>query len=1333
MNPVYVGCSKVTSANDTDFVIVVTPSSNYGNWTMDWGDGQMSSGASLNPPAFITHSYISVSGGVFADTFNFTFTSGGCTIDGIVISGYPVTANISVPGGLTQLTCAPGILTFINNSNGASGLPVMPGTVFTWDWGDGSPLEVFDETQTGDSIQHTYQRNTVNCVTQVDLTANNACNLSPSVNSQSPVLIYDIDDAAIAASATVLCYPDTVVNFANGSNFNCYAQGNTDQRYEWWNFGDYWGKGYDSIVNWRPSGAPLGTPAPNPIPIAFPGIGTYTVTMIDSNMCGQDPATIIIEIVPPPTADIGISDDTVCAGETVVFQNLSTGGADQFSWDFDKGAGFQATGGGNQNQVYNTPGSYTITLAIGISGSNCLDSVSIDLEVLPSPTAVITLDNQNDCDSLDVTFGENSTGTGTLVTWTWDFGNGQTSMTQNPGLQHYGMPGNYNAKLTVVNNFMCADSTVEVINVYQTPVPLFTPTNVCENEVAQFMDLSTHAVGDPIISWNWDFGDSSPNDMNQNPTHVYTNAGTYTLTLDIATANCLASDTTTIIVEQLPVAGFNADITAGCSPLTVNFTNTSSGNAAGFLWDFGDGDTTSQANPAHTFLNNSGADTTYTVRLIAFTAFGCSDTAYQTIDVYPNPTALFIDSSALIKCSPAVMRFINLSSNGAISYLWDFDGGNTSTGTNPLATFVNDSTIIDTVTVTLIAYSANNCTDTTSMDYIIFPRPSGLPNVIDTGCSPLAVSFPPTTGAVFYNWDFGDGFTTSGPTPSHTYGLPITNTTTYNVRLISTSAAGCKDTSFGNIVVHPQPVSHFLSSQNFGCQPLDVSFAAQSLRTDTYHWNFDDGITTDTTDSLISHTFLNPSDSSRSFQVQLVSETQFGCTDTAVNTIMVHPAVVASYTHDTVGCAPFSVVFTNNSSPAATVFNWDFGNGNTSSMREPANAYLNNTMLPDTFTVMLYANSVNNCADTATSTVVVYPSPNASINVNPTTKTYPDTVFNILNGNTNWSYFWELGNGSTTTDVIPGETAYTGWGDFTVKLKAMNAICEDSAQVELQILPPIPIVAFDSPAVGCAPLTVQFYNRSKYGHSFQWRFTHSTNLTSQSSIDENPVVTFTEPGEYNVTLKVTGEGGTDELTETDNYIQVYESPTASFIVRPVQVYVPNDPVICTNTSRGDGLSYHWDFGDGNFSNAVNPEHYYLNPGTYTISLRVNNERCEDFYESPTIIDAIPSGGVSAPNAFTPNTNGDPSPRGNGGATRSELFGTTNDAFWPVITGELKQYEFIVFNKWGEMLFRTEDREMGWTGYYRRELCQQDVYVYKVKAQTVDNKQIVLVGDITLLR
>lgn len=1330
-NPVYIGCSHVTSVNDTDFVIVITPSNNFGAWTMTWGDGTTSSGTSLIPPANINHTYISRSGGVYADTFNFTFVSGTCTIPGIVISGYPVTANIEVPGGLTQLSCAPGTLDFINNSNGASGLPIMPGTTFSWEWGDGSPVQVEPYTNAGDTVSHTYQRNTVNCVTQVDLTATNACNLSPSVNSQSPVLIYDLDDAAIAASATILCYPDTVVNFANGSNFNCYAQGNTDQRYEWWNFGDYWGKGYDSIVNWRPSGPPLGTPAPNPIPIAFPGIGTYTVNMIDSNFCGQDPAAIQIQIVAPPTADV-VSDDTICSGETVTFQNLSSVGANVFAWDFDDGNGFQNLGGGNQNYTFNIPGTYVVRLAVGIAGANCQDTASWTIVVLPSPVANIGLDNQSGCDSLTVNFTDSSQGT--IVTWAWDFDNGQTSNSPTPPQQFYGFPANFTVGLTVTNNFGCSDQDQAVINVYQTPIPDFTPNSVCVNALAQFNDSSLSASGDPIISWAWDFGDGSGTSTIQNPTYTYTTAGTYNVILSVATANCAATDTISVVAEELPTSVFSVDTTQGCSPLTVNFTNNSSANSARYFWIFGDGDTTSQVSPSHTYNNNFGFDTTYRARLIAYTNFGCADTSLQPIIVYPNPVAAFTDSSLPVNCSPAIVAFRNFSSNGATSFLWDFGAGKTSTLVNPRDTFVNNSNFLQTKTITLVAYSVNGCTDTTSGTILVFPKPAGLPDTVDSGCAPLTVQFPAVTNAVSYLWDFGDlSPLDTNSAPSHTYFLPDSN---IRVQLITQSAAGCRDTSYSTVKVYPNPNAQFSIGITAACAPVLVNFTNLSAGGTNFHWDFRDGSTLDTTFVNVSHVYQNTGTSTLNYQVQLTAENQFGCTSIDSMPFAVYPEVAADFTHDSVGCSPLGVLFTNTSSSGASDFGWIFSDGVTSSQQNPARTFINSGIAPDTIDVQMIASSPppQNCLDTAYSRVIVFPSPNANFSVNPpsNTLTYPDTVFTINNLDLNWRALWDWGDGTSSDDSIPGTKAYSGWGNWTIKLVTYNAFCRDSAEDVVTILPPLPLAEFGDSTEGCEDLFVTFENRSKYATDYKWTFTHATTNAKQSSVEKNPEVAFTDPGTYNILLEVRGEGG-DAQKFKAGYITVYEQPRAIFTFAPEEVYIPNEAVVFFNNSRGDNLTYSWNFGDGNTSNQENPEHYYQAEGEYLVTLVATNSFCADTFVSFTPVEALASGDLQTPNAFTPNTGGDPGVDGGYDFSRGGLNVFDNDVFLPKITGEVKKYEFMIFNKWGELLFRTTKPTVGWTGWYRNQLCQQDVYVYKVNATMIDNSEKILVGDLTLLR
>ncbi|MFB0924482.1 MAG: hypothetical protein QMB65_04250, partial [Vicingaceae bacterium] len=295
-NPQWVSCFGA------DFNLSVIPDINIGNYSIDWGDGSpLSSGNGWLANTAIQHNYTAT-----VSNYNVVITLPDvpCVINGVVIMEEPSNASIQIPfGGLTSV-CAPGNLDFINSST-----DVSVNTVFTWDFGDGSPIQVFDNTNAGDTITHVYQQGTVNCVTDVILTAENVCNTLQGGNSTAtfgPIRIWDIDDAAINASATLLCYPDTTVTLQNTTNRNCEAQGNIAQRYEYWNLGDYWGLGYDSIIDWTP------WPPTLPLTMEYPGIGTYNATLIDSSFCGLDAATITIQIVPPPSAALTISKDTIC-------------------------------------------------------------------------------------------------------------------------------------------------------------------------------------------------------------------------------------------------------------------------------------------------------------------------------------------------------------------------------------------------------------------------------------------------------------------------------------------------------------------------------------------------------------------------------------------------------------------------------------------------------------------------------------------------------------------------------------------------------------------------------------------------------------------------------------------------------------------------------------------------------------------------------------------------------------------------------------------------------------------------------------------------------------
>ena len=1182
-NPVWISC---TGGNYTLFI---QSNTTFGAFSIDWGDGSpVTNGASLVPPAFVSHTYTAA-----VANYTLTFTELGgtnCVITGTVVMEEPVNASIQIPiGGVTQI-CAPGDMLFTNSST-----DVSSNTTFTWDFGDGSPIQTFGDTNAGQTVTHTYLQGTVNCVTQVTLTAENFCSFgNPTVASFNPIQIFDIDDAQITASNTLLCYPDTVVHFDNTTNRNCVPQGNVAQRYEYWNFGNYWGTGSDSIINWQP----FDPPTRPGYDIAFPGLGTYTIMMIDSNQCGQDTAYSTIVITNPPVAGISASDDTICAGDQVTFMNLTTGGANQYLWDFDLGNGFQNLNGNNKTRTYNNPGTYTITLVTNITGgtASCTDTAEVTIEVLPSPTAGINVSNASDCDTLDVTFTDASF---LANTYFWDFGNGDTSSLQNPPAQTYTAPGNYTVTLQVSGNNGCLNSTSTTVTVYQSPVVGITANNVCEDVLASFVDASTSAAGDPIVSWNWDFGDMTAGSTAQNPNHVYVDSGSYTVTLQVNTANCFGIDSLPVTVESRPTAAFTQDTISGCTPLVVSFNNTSTG-ANNYIWDFGDGNTSFAVNPTHTFVNNSVSDTTFTVSLIAQTAFGCSDTVTSTVTVFFKPIASFtVDDS--VGCGPMPVAFTN-TSIGATSLIWDFGDTTGSSLANPTHTYQN-TTLFNTIyTPSLIITGANGCIDTTSSTIQVFPQPifdfTPLP---DSGCSPLSVSFVSQTAtvAVGFQWDFGDGTTSNGINPTHLFVNNTTNNQSFNVQLITTSSANCFDTANTTILVHPNPVADFTAVPDTGCEPLTVNLTNNSTGAVNFNWDFGDGSTSDTTILNFTHTYENAGTTPVDNTLELIVETADGCFDTTSTLIHVYPRITADFTSDTIGCHPFSVAFTDLSTGVDSYF-WDFGDGDTAQSAAPTHVFTNTTNADVTYTVQLVTTSIFGCTDTLIQDIIVHPKPLAAFTPSDTVGCHPLAVNFQNNTNLAVNYIWDFGDGDTSMATganIPHTYQNLGsapvFNTMTLIVESVNG-CRDTADQVIETYPVVISGYIPSDTVGCHPLTLSFTDTTTNAVVYAWDFGDGDTSSAAS-----PTHTFTNTTNvdviYPVQLIVTStEGCTDTFTLN---VRVHPKPLAAF--------TPSDTVGChplainfqNNTNLA--VNYIWDFGDGDTSMATgaNIGHTYTNFGS----------------------------------------------------------------------------------------------------------------------------------------
>jgi gliding motility-associated-like protein len=1195
--PEFYGFFGVPSANPSwfscsgnNYTLNLQSPDNIGPYTVDWGDGSpITSGAALNPPGSVSHFY---SATIDTYTITFTETSTGCVVTGTLVMEEATSASIQIPmGGLTQ-ACAPQDMEFTNSSTNVS-----PNTVFEWDFGDGSPNETYDYTNWNQTITHTYQENTVDCETVVTLTAGNQCNSIQGGNSTAtfnPIRIWDYDDAGITPSDYVLCWPENTVTYLNTTEMNCFFQGNIAQRYEYWNLGDYWGTGTDSIIGWTP------WPPTFPQTVSYPGIGNYTVMLLDSNFCGIDTAFVTISIVPPPTAGITADKDTICAGETVTFFNTSSPEANAWLINFGTGAGWQGTTSLSGTHTFNTPGDYEIALVAYVSGAGatCTDTAYVYVHVQPGPLASFSLSDDEACDSLTLSVTESSV---SAISWNWNMGNGNTYTIQSPPDQTYLTPGIHPITLMVEAANGCIDQTQQQVQVNPSPIADFSALDVCLGDTAQFIDQSTTSFGQPLVSWSWDFGDGTTDNL-QNPVHYYGSGGFYDVLFEVSTANCSDDTLIQINVENPPTSAFTADVVEGCSPLAVSFTNASSG-AVSYLWNFGDGNISTDTNAVHVFSNTTINSVVYSVELTSVNAFGCSNTTSMDVTVYGQTVAAFT-SNASPACAPYEVQFNNTSS-GASGFEWNFgDGSPVTNAISPSHLFSNNTDFIQYYETMLVAFSSNGCHDTTYQTITSYPDPDFTFNIsAQSGCTPLTVNFPTIAGAVTYQWNFGDGVTASGAAPSHIYQNLSDTTQTYQVRLIASNPFGCVDTSYSTVSVFPKPIAQFTAAPNTGCSPLEVQIENSSTLAFESRWIYGTGDTLFINDAIHSYTYYNTGATALNRTIRLRVTTENGCRATATAPVTIYPEVSASFTNLTQGCSPLSVPF-DNTSVGGTDFIWAFGDGTVSFDEEPVKVFNNSTSSTLTMNVQMIASNSFGCRDTAYSTVQVFPRPIAQFTAFPSTGCSPmDVTLNntsILAANSQWIY----GTGDTSIVNMPSHTfTYVNDGNspdaYNLRLIVTSAEgCVSSFTQPINVYPEVH-TQFSMNEEGCSPLLVQFENMTTGANSHLWSFGDGfMDVTSEpdhtyfnpSLMDSLFIVQLTSTSIY---------GCTDTYEDT---VLVHPRPIADFAVNMTQGCSPFT-VNITDFSQ-IGVEYIWTYGDGTMSDtsATSHDHTYVSSSNMPLEL-----------------------------------------------------------------------------------------------------------------------------------
>lgn len=822
--------------------------------TYSWNFGDGSSASTQQSPS---HTYNTP--GTYTVTLNAAL--GTCT-DADSIVNY-ITVNPAPTAAFSASNvCLGDPMSFTNSSSGA--------TSYSWNFGDAS-------TSSASNPTHTYA--TANTFTVTLIASNGTCTdtvvQSVTVNNAPQV-------SFTTTGATTGCGSLTVnfVNNTTGGGGNNYT----------WNFGD--GSATSSQQN------PVYT---------YTTPGTYTVTLAASLGSCSDIDSIVgyITVNPSPTA--AFTSANVCLGDVMNFTNTSSG-ATSYSWDFGDGTGTSAVA--NPSYTYATANTFTVTLIA--SDGTCSDTVTQNVVVNNSPQVSFTTTGPTSgCGSLTVDFVNNTTGGGGN-NYTWDFGDGSATSSQQSPTYTYTTPGTYTVTLAAsLGSCSDIDSIVGYITVNPAPAAGFTANNVCLGDVMNFSNNSTGAS-----SYAWDFGDGIGTSSASNPAYTYTSANTFTVTLIASDGTCNDTITQNVVVNNAPQVSFtSAGATTGCGTLTVNFiNNTTGGGGNSYTWDFGDGSaTSSQQNPTYTYTTPG----TYTVTLTA--AIGtCTDvdSIVNYITVTPGPVAGFTAGSV---CLGETVHFVN-TSTGATSYLWDFGDG---TGTSSLQNPTHVYTTGNTFTITLIS-ADGACADTFTQTVTVNPAP----NVIfsanaNSACDSLTVTFTNnTTGAASYSWDFGDGFTSTDVNPVHTFNVPGVYSVTLNGILGQCISS---QTSVNMISVYETPHATVGASQTVLCPNDCINFTSVSTGTpNQWAWNFPGaGTSISSSENPQNICYATPG----TYNVQLTvsndhcSSTQLLSGFITVNTCTT--PVAGFFSNDTLLCKGSCINFTSTSQNASS-YQWSF-------------------------------------------------------------------------------------------------------------------------------------------------------------------------------------------------------------------------------------------------------------------------------------------------------------------------------------------------------------------------------------------------------------------------
>lgn len=949
---------------------------------------------------------------------------------------------------------------------------------------------------------------------------------------------------------------------------------------------------------------------------AYSGTGpvqyTVSLTITAANGCSNTVTkTNYIKIHNPKPAFTAPA--SACVNTPVNFTNSSTGNTN-VSWNFGDGLG--VSGAVNPTYTYTFAGTFTVILTASQGACHATTSKTITIHPLPNP--IINQSPKNPCPAPQtITFST----TPAMSSYSWTFQNTTGMQTSNGSApsQTYTQNGLFPFEVKITDGNGCVNTKKDAVNL----IPLYIDSKVnghptdsgCAPFTALFRTALWEDVGynkpypHSIKTVLWKFGDGGTSTALY-PSHIYTDSGVFTVTVDVETVNgCKISDTIIVKAGYKPII---YDIKAVprqiCPRKFVDFVASVKGySPLVFKWEYGDG--------GDVFVDDSttthkyGCADTFDVILNLYHRGCAADTAWRKdfIEVFP-PCAQFKDS---INCINMLRVSFKDTSKGDSSRQWFFGDGGTSTEEYPTHTYP----AAGTYTVTLIAHnSKSGCYDTLKKQITVGRNQPTMTANKTKLCKGDSVTFKasegyPSGSAVGFYWYVNGVQQGFGSTYTHTFAAPGQ----YTIKVVSLTVDNqCKDstektdwiTVGGPIVGFTSDVTRICASGTINFTDTSSSAAGTNLTQRLWSYGTTPPATFTTTNKTASYTYWTRG----LYDVKLVVTDDLGCKDSLDKPRFIEvKKPVALYTPVTPACVNMPIDF-NNQSSSAQDYTWETGDGNILNGSTVSYIYT----YPGVFNTTLVATDDLGCKDTAR-VVITTTKPVAAFTVSDSMSICPPliTSFDASTSARAKTYLWDFNDAAAPGTKKNHTVAYNDKKEYKVRLVVTDSVgCKDTAYKTLQVLGYEGAFSY-SPIEGCAPLTVNFVSHVKGNvPTMIWDFGDGNTMPG-SYLQPNVSYTYKNPGKYiphmvfnnNQGCSV-GSDGTDTII-VDGVIPDFDhGPACQYST--VQFFDKSTSVASPVTALD------WTFHDGSTSNLADPELPFTTPGKYPVKLRLTNARgCAD--------------------------------------------------------------------------------------------------------------------------